>query len=361
MQALVIGGTGPTGPHIVNGLIERDYQVTILHTGRHETDLIPDSVEHIHTNPFDALETATALGSRTFDVAVVMYGRLRDLAEILVGRVGHFVSIGGVGVYRGFANPDEVFPAGLQIPHPATSPLVGDDESFRKLRRIRQTEERVFELHPAAIHLRYPQIYGPRQLLPREWPIVRRVLDRRPFLIVPDGGLTVKSQAWVENAAHATLLATDQPPAAMGSVYNVADDTALSIAQIAEIVADELGHGWELISLPAEVARSARPLLTSWSSTHRLLDTRPLQDDLGYSDLVQPVDAWRQAAQWLAEHRPEPGGTVEQRLQDPFDYAAEDALVAAWLSAREKMTAIAWSTEPGYTGAYVGRRPNPGA
>ena len=47
--ALVVGGTGPTGPHIVNGLLERGYQVAILHTGAHESDEIPASVEHIHT------------------------------------------------------------------------------------------------------------------------------------------------------------------------------------------------------------------------------------------------------------------------------------------------------------------------
>ena len=69
--------------------------------------------------------------------------------------------------------------------NPSSAELVGDDEYFRKLRKIRETEEAVFDLHPEAIHLRYPQIYGPRQILPREWPIVRRAIDRRPTLIVP--------------------------------------------------------------------------------------------------------------------------------------------------------------------------------
>ena len=41
MQVLVIGGTGPTGPHVVNGLIAAGCTVTILHTGRHEVDDIP--------------------------------------------------------------------------------------------------------------------------------------------------------------------------------------------------------------------------------------------------------------------------------------------------------------------------------
>ena len=60
MQALVIGGTGPTGHFIVNGLIARGFDVTILHTGRHEVDEIPPSVEHIHTNPFKPENISTA-------------------------------------------------------------------------------------------------------------------------------------------------------------------------------------------------------------------------------------------------------------------------------------------------------------
>src|SRR4051794_7774522 len=41
MRALVVGGTGPTGPYVVNGLVERGYEVAILHSGRHEVDSIP--------------------------------------------------------------------------------------------------------------------------------------------------------------------------------------------------------------------------------------------------------------------------------------------------------------------------------
>ncbi len=357
--ALVIGGTGPTGPYVVNGLVNRGFQVTILHTGRHESELIGPEVEHIHSDPFDVDRTAADLDGRTFDLAVVMYGRLRDLAQLLHGKVGHFVSIGGVGVYQGFANPDDLFPIGMPIPLPHGSDLVDDDEFFVKLRRIRETEEVVFAAHPEAIHLRYPQLYGPRQLLPREWPIVRRVLDRRPFLIVPDGGLTVKSQAWVENAAHATLLAADQPRAGIGNIYNVSDEELFSIRQIAEIIADELGHEWEIVSLPQEVAPSTRPMLTSWSSSHRVLDIGPTIRDLGYRDVVKPEEAWRRAARWLADNPLDRGGDLEARLQDPFEYASEDRQYEIWAECRLNLDRIGWVVEPGYSSAYVGRRPNP--
>ncbi|WP_423917371.1 NAD-dependent epimerase/dehydratase family protein [Candidatus Poriferisodalis sp.] len=269
-----------------------------------------------------------------------------------------------VGVYRGFGSPDEVFPLGMPVPLPHGASLVGDGEEFRKLRMIRVTEEAVFEQHPKAIHLRYPRLYGPRQPLPREWPLVRRALDRRAHLVVADGGLTVKSQGWVGNAAHATLLACDAPPAALGGIYNVADSSALTIAQIAEIVADELGHSWELVSLPYDLAVPARPLVGSWSTTHRVLDIGPTVRDLGYQDVLAPTEAWRAAARWLADHPLERGGALEQRLGDPFDYEAEDRLVAAWKDVRQDLGAavagIEWIREPNYGSAYVGNRPNPG-
>ena len=357
--ALVIGGTGPTGPLIVNGLTHRGYKVTILHTGRHETDLISDEVEHIHTNPFDRNASAEAIGTRTFDLGVVMYGRLRDLVELLAGKIGHLVTIGGVGVYHGFANPDDLFPEGLPVPNPSSAELVGDNEYFRKLRKIRETEEAVFDLHPEAIHLRYPQIYGPRQILPREWPIVRRAIDRRPTLIVPDGGLTLKSQMWIENAAHATLLACARPISAIGKIYNVSDQQLLSITQIAEIVADEVGHEWELISIPHYLAPSTRPMLTSWSNTHRVLDIAPAVRDLGYSDVKSPVQAWREATRYLLENPPEKGGTIEQQLNDPFEYESEDIQIGIFKKYASDLRKVGWVTEPGYSSAYVGRRENP--
>ena len=40
MKALVIGGTGPTGPYIVEGLLRRGYEVTIYHRGTHEVEAI---------------------------------------------------------------------------------------------------------------------------------------------------------------------------------------------------------------------------------------------------------------------------------------------------------------------------------
>ncbi|MBR12042.1 MAG: epimerase, partial [Acidimicrobiaceae bacterium] len=70
--ALVVGGTGPTGPSIVRGLEKRGMQVTVFHTGRHELDEVAH-VQHLHGDPFSAEGIADTLGDRTFDVVVACY------------------------------------------------------------------------------------------------------------------------------------------------------------------------------------------------------------------------------------------------------------------------------------------------
>src|SRR5437016_4251387 len=108
-----------------------------------------------------------------------------------------------------------------------------DEKGFR----IARTEELVFERQPLATHFRYPYVYGPYQLVPREWLVVRRVLDGRQRMIVADDGLTLHHHGFTENLAHALLLAIDRPDAAAGKVFNAGDEEVLTTRQVIELVA----------------------------------------------------------------------------------------------------------------------------
>jgi len=102
----------------------------------------------------------------------------------------------------------------------------------------------------------------------------------------------------------------------------------------------------------------AWPLLTQPSPAHRVLDLGRIKADLGYRDAVPARTAVGLTAVWLAEHRPEPGGTEEMVLTDPFDYDAEDRLLQAWRNARSQVDAalgaIQFVRQPGYGLAYSG-------
>ena len=95
MKALIIGGTGPTGPYIVEGLLQRGYQVTILHRGTHEVDMPPE-VEHIHGDPHfvETLEEALAGLERFPDSRILAGGTdLLVLMKDLLAQTRSLISL----------------------------------------------------------------------------------------------------------------------------------------------------------------------------------------------------------------------------------------------------------------------------
>lgn len=353
-RILVIGGTGPTGIPIVRGLVERGHDVTILHRGTHEREETPAVVRHLHHDPYDADNLRAALAGERFDVTLAMYGRLRRIAELTAGITERFISVGGVPSIRGWMNPFLFEPNGLPVPAGEDAPLVTDPVDDEKGYRVAATEAAVFAHHPQATHFRYPYVYGPYQLAPREWSIVRRILDRRRRIIVADDGLTLHHFGYTENLAHAVLLAVDQPEAAAGQLFNAADEEALTIRQVAELCAAALGAELELVSMPFELAVPAHPLVCQPASTHRVLDISKLKRVLGYRDAVPARQAVQDTAHWLAAHPLDRGGTEEQVLTDPFDYAAEDQLIDAWQRAIASIPVVEYAMRPGWGLAYSG-------
>ncbi len=133
----------------------------------------------MHIDPYDDDALRQYLDGAAFDVVVAMYGRLRRIAALTAGRVGQFVSVGGVPAYRGWMNPWAFEPPGLPVPVDEGAPTVDTPEDDEKGYRIARTEATVFAQHPRAAHFRYPYVYGPHQLVPAR--MARRAsYPRRP-------------------------------------------------------------------------------------------------------------------------------------------------------------------------------------
>ncbi len=353
-DALVIGGTGPTGPYIVRGLLRRGYRVAILHTGRREVDEIPSEVEHIHTDPYDEESLRQALAGRRFALCIATYGRLRMIARVMQGRCERFISVGGQPCYLGYMNPQAPSTTGMVIPTGEEAEKVSDPAQDEKGFRILLTEQQLFEAQPRASHFRYPVIYGPRQALPREWSIVKRVLDGRRQVILPDGGLTLLSLGYAENMAHALLLAVDKPEAASGEIFNCADSQTLTLRQWVDCIAGALDHDWRVVAMTGPLARAANPLLMQPATTHRMMDIYKLRHLLGYEDPVPVQEALARTARALAANPPALDSADSLVLEDPFDYAAEDRAIEAWDAAMSQLPDPGFVQEPGYTMAYSG-------
>ena len=183
-----------------------------------------------------------------------------------------------------------------------------------------------------------------------------RILDGRPHIIVADDGLSLSHFGYVENLAHAVLLAIDQPEKAKGQVYNTGDAQVLTIRQVVETLARALDHEWEIVSMPWEVALPARPLVAQPWTQHRIVSIAKIEAELGYRDVVSPQEGLARTARWLAENRPEPGGPEESVLEDPFDYEAEDLLIERFRRAMASIEMPSWRSghPPGYGLAFSG-------
>ena len=129
-------------------------------------------------------------------------------------------------------------PAGLPVPLREDAPLVDDPAIDEKGYRIVRTEEAVFAAHPRAAHFRYPYLYGPYQPAPREWSVVRRILDGRRRIVVADEGLTLHHHCYTENCAAAVVLGIEHPDRSAGTIFNVADEEVLTIRQVVELSRD---------------------------------------------------------------------------------------------------------------------------
>jgi nucleoside-diphosphate-sugar epimerase len=341
-KALIVGGTGPSGPFLANGLIARGYKVTIFHRGTHEIPEIPPEVDHIHGDPHFRETIESALGDQTFDVVIATYGRIRFIAEATAGKTPLFIAIGGVPSYRGFFDRSANFPTGLKVPVPEDAPLVMSEQEHRFSWLIKNTEDAVLAAHPNGVVYRYPYVYGPYQLVPREWSIIRRILDGRRTILLPDGGLSLMTHGYAENLAHAVLLAVDQPFAAAGQIYNCGDEEQLTLRQVVQVICRELNHDLEAISIPDSFGSAARAItLAGGGVFHSVMDLYKIKTQLGYRDLIPATEAIAKTSHWYVKNQPDRGGEIETRLQDPFDYAAEDQLIEILRDGARRAAAVA--------------------
>jgi nucleoside-diphosphate-sugar epimerase len=276
------------------------------------------------------------------------------IAQLTKGMCDHFVSVGGVPAYRGWTDAWLFDPPGLPVPVREDADLVDDPAIDEKGYRIVRTEAAVFKAHPGAAHFRYPYLYGPYQPAPREWSVVRRILDGRRWIIVADEGLTLHHHCYTENCAAAVVSGIEQRERSSGMIFNVGDEEVLTVRQMVELCARALGAELEIVSMPYDLAVPAWPLLTQPLPTHRVLDLSLLHHRLGHRDVVPAREAVPETARWLAEHPPERGGMEEKVLTDPFDYGAEEALVESWRSARARVVVPEFAARPAWGLAYSG-------
>lgn len=330
-RVLVIGGTGPTGVPLVNEFLQAGCRVSIMHSGRHPASF-DGPVEVIAGDVRDEDEVRRKVGSRSWDIVVASYGRLRMQANVLAGKTRRLVGITGQPVYIGAVHrtPQGV----IALPVPEFAQRQYDASEYTG--KVAAGEDQLFEQHgrgdfEVAI-VRYPGVFGPRAPINHEWAVVKRILDDRPFMLLPHDGMAYFQRGYVDNLAHLVFLAATRPEAS-GEAFNGGDERVLSARRVAEVIVDELDADMELVGVPAQYCRGVYPLA---EKSNLILDVSKARNLLGYRDRVDVESATRFTARGLRDNPPQEAD-LQRGGTGVFDYPREEKILAAWRKAAAQL------------------------
>lgn len=180
--------------------------------------------------------------------------------------------------------------------------------------------------------LRPSRIHGAGAKRPLEWVFVKRVLDRRPAVLLAHGGAGADHPTAAANLAALVEVVAADPGR---RILNCADPDVPTAREIARTIATHLGHTWDEVLLD-----DADP---EWLGRHPW-DTRPpfildptAAADLGYvpvgdyaATVVEELDWLVAGATGVGERGGArlPAGLDEEFFAASFDYAAEDVFRA---------------------------------
>lgn len=340
MLAVVTGGTGFLGAHLVRLLCERAAQVRVLLRPGSPAGCVPPGVEgrvgdirdrHALREAFAGAATVFHLagltapwGPRHRYLEINVEGTQSVLEACLAARVGRLVHVSSL-VVLGI----ECDRRGLTEEAPYATAFVSPYEESKVqaeqlvLERARATDLPVVVVRPG-------MGWGPgeRVILPA---LIRAM--RSPLFFMVGNGRNTLDLSYARNVAHALWLAGTRPEA-LGRVYNLADGFGITCREYLTALARELGLPVPRLRLPRALVqflmRVALPpepepkgmlLRPSQESLLRLCalfrdsepDTSRIRKELGYVPPVDFATGVAETAAWFRATEPPARSSGEQR------------------------------------------------
>ena len=177
--------------------------------------------------------------------------------------------------------------------------------------------------------VRPSKIHGVGAQNPREWFFVKRILDRRPTVLLANAGIAESPTASV-NLAEIILAAAARPEQ---RILNAADPDAPDIKTMAGVVASHMGYEWNEVLLPPDAPAGLGR--TPWNKTSPVILDTTAALELGYEPVGDYASTVGDEIDWLVEIAIRTNGIHlpdvinNQYFEHLFDYQAEDDYLAA--------------------------------
>jgi nucleoside-diphosphate-sugar epimerase len=341
MRVLVIGGSGFIGRFLVPRLLGAGHDVSVVQRPESGRPL-PAGARAVRVDRNRLADAARELRALAPDVVVDLVlssGRQAAvLMDVMRGHAGRVVAVSSMDVYRATGVLHGLEEGPLEpVPLREDSPLRTRLQTYPEA-QIRMLQgvfgwldaeydkipvERAVLGDPAlpATVLRLPMVYGPGDPLHRCFPLLRRMDDARPVIVLPASVAAWRGpRGYVENVAAAIALAAESGGTAP-AVYNVGEVESLTELEWARRVAEAAGWRGELVVVPDEAA-PASVRMPGNLAQHWAVDSSRIRAELGYAEPVAPAEGLRRTVAWERAHPP--AAVAPSR----FDYAAEDAAAA---------------------------------
>jgi nucleoside-diphosphate-sugar epimerase len=263
MRALVMGGNRYIGLSLVEELVRRGHEVTVMNS--HEAPL-PPGVRRLHGDRRIAGTITHTLGPHrdefdiVYDNTAYTVSDLEPMVELFTGRVRHFVFTSSSAVYRRSLVQPVTESSSTHDPAddaPAKAYGVGKV-------RCEQFLQRLHEEHglPVTV-LRVGHTLGPRSPLATRDPGFFARLERRRPILIPGDGFPFIQLVHVADVASlmASIPGNDR---AAGRTYNVFGNEFASLVNLVRIMARVAGVEPRIVHVPLEAARHLRPPLVHW-------------------------------------------------------------------------------------------------
>ncbi len=245
----MVGGSQFNGYALVQELVRRDHEVTVLNRGRTETSF-PGGVERLVGDRTDAERMRTLFSGAeydcVFDTCAYHPDDVEMMTALLGGRTGHYVFLSSVAIYA----PSKVLPIAEDFP---------DDRSPRQneygLHKL-LCEDHLLQAHrdlgfPATTVVLH-MVMGPRNILPdREQRMFDRLLTGRPVLILGDG-TTLGQVGHVDDQAVALCDLMGRPDT-FGQRYNLTGGEYFTDEGYVDAFSAVTGRPAEKVFVPADL------------------------------------------------------------------------------------------------------------
>ena len=250
-----------------------------------------------------------------FDNTAYQVKDVEPLVELFRGRVQHYVFTSSVAVYkRSWIQP-------VTETHATHAP---DDQDPRKAYGVGKVCCENYLLSQDGIpatSLRVTHTIGPNSpLASREPAFFKRLEDGRPIL-VPGEGFPFVHLIHVQDVANLMCSVLGNEKTA-GQIYNVAGREVTSVLGCVELMARAVGVKAQVVHVPMEIARRARPPLMHWGES--LLGGSIISIDKALGDLDWEPGYSLEAAYKQSYEAFKDGG----RDRYEFDFSGDDEVLA---------------------------------